>query len=196
LSRYHARLRRSHPQHLPRKDHRVHRRFALITVLGVLCFGAFSRVVFAAGLSAPPNKKPPSTTTSTTTTSTTTTTTTTRPAPPPPSSPPPSGGGGTRTPVSCGPPDAKHDVAPAIGSTNKYQAGEGGSADVTRSAQTELKVGNVTPSPGWTDIVFTPSGQNVRVKYTEGANPHHYVHLVVSLNNAGTEIHVRVTSCK
>jgi hypothetical protein len=83
-----------------------------------------------------------------------------------------------------------------MGSTNKYQAGAGGVADVTRSGQAELKVAGVTPTAGWTDIVFTPTGQDVRVKYTDGANPHHYVRLVVSLNNAGTEIHVRVTTCQ
>jgi hypothetical protein len=90
----------------------------------------------------------------------------------------------------------KHDVAPPMNSTNKYQAGEGGTADVTRTGQAELKVAGATPSPGWNHIVFTPSGQNVRVKFSDGSNPRHYVRLVVTLNNSGTEIHVRVTSCR
>jgi hypothetical protein len=57
-------------------------------------------------------------------------------------------------------------------------------------------VAGTTPTPGWSDIVFTASGQSVHVKFIDGANPRHYVRLVVTLNNAGTEIHVRVITCK
>jgi len=166
-----------------------------------VAFGAVSGVLFLTGLSqavsaAPPSpskggKTPPPQ--ATTTTMAPTTTTTSPPPPPPPSAPPPHA---PRTPEQCSAPDAKHDVAPAVGSTNKYQAGPGGAADITHSGQAELKVANVSPAPGWSDIVFTPSGQSVRVKYTDGSNPHHYVRLVVTLNNSGTEIHVRTTTCQ
>lgn len=81
-------------------------------------------------------------------------------------------------------------------SSNKYQAGPGGSADVIRTGQAELKVANVAPSSGWSFIVFTPVGQSVRVKYTDGSNPRHFVRQVVTLNNSGTEIHIRLTTCQ
>jgi hypothetical protein len=172
------------------------RRVAFSAVAGVLFLTGLSQAVSA----APPSpskggKTPPPQATTTTTMAPTTTTTAPPPPPPPPSSPPPPGHP-PRTPEQCSAPDAKHDVAPPVGSTNKYQAAPGGAADITHSGQAELKVGNVTPSPGWTDIVFTPSGQSVRVKYTDGSNPHHYVRLVVTLNNSGTEIHVRTTTCQ
>jgi hypothetical protein len=177
----------------------VPRRFAFSAVSGILILTAVAPAVLA----APPSpskggpKTPPSSATTTTTMAPTTTTTAPPPPPPPPpSSPPPASPPPNRTPVSCSAPDAKHDVAPPMGSTSKYQAGPGGSADITRTAQAELKVAGVTPSPGWTHIVFTATGQNVRVKYTDGANPRHYVRQVVSLNNSGTEIHVRLTTCQ
>ena len=187
----------------------MHRRFPLIVALGVVFLTTITRGVLAAGPSPDPSKSPPKSPT-TTTSSTATTTTTTAPPPPPsspppsqpsqpppsqPSQPPPNQPPPNKTPTSCTP-NAKHEVAPKVGSTTNYKAGEGGSADINRTGQTELQVTSATPSPGWSNIIFTPSGQSVRVKYTDNNNPRHFVRLVISLNNAGTEIHVRTTTCQ
>jgi hypothetical protein len=176
----------------------MHRRFPLIVALGVVFLTTITRGVLAAGSPQDPSKSPPKsppTTASTTTTTTAPPQQQPPPQQPPPQQPPPNQPPPNKTPTSCSP-AAKHEAAPKVGSTTNYKAGEGGSADVNRTGPTQLQVTSATPSPGWSHIVFTASGQSVRVKYTDNNNPRHFVRLVISLNNSGTEIHVRTTTCQ
>jgi hypothetical protein len=182
----------------------MHRRFPLIVALGVVFLTTITHGVLAAGPSPDPSKSPPKSppTTASTTTTTTSPPPQQQPPPqqpppqqPPPQQPPPNQPPPNKTPTSCSP-NAKHEAAPKIGSTTNYKAGEGGSADINRTGPTQLQVTAATASPGWSNIVFTPSGQSVRVKYTDNNNPRHFVRLVISLNNSGTEIHVRTTTCQ
>jgi hypothetical protein len=129
-------------------------------------------VIVAAGSSAPA-ETPASTTTSATSTT-----------------PPPSGYSD-----SCA---VERDVAPApgIGTATAYDAADAGSAKITRTDQTELEVTEVSPKSGWEGSETVAKGQGVKVKFITTEAPHTRVHLAVTLNNSGTEVHIRTMTCE
>jgi hypothetical protein len=139
--------------------------------LGTLVLASMA-VIVAAGSSAPA-ETPASTTTSATSTT-----------------PPPSGYSD-----SCA---VERDVAPApgIGTATAYDAADAGSAKITRTDQTELEVTEVTPKSGWTGTETVAKGQGVKVKFISDDTPKTRVHLAVTLNNSGTEVHIRTMTCE
>lgn len=153
---------------------------SIVLLVGGLLGLAFISPVFAAGKSSSsPAQSPPPPSSSTTSS--------TPPTPPTYAEPPDSS--------NCTP-EATHAPAPAEGASESYPAGDGGSVEVGRTSATDLEVAQVSPSPGWTEEVTTPSGPRVKVKFTEDANPDSIVRFAAALNDSGTEIHIRVTSCQ
>jgi hypothetical protein len=93
--------------------------------------------------------------------------------------------------------DITRDAAPApgIGSTTPYEAGEAGTAKVVRTDQVELEVESVEANEGWKGTETVGSGQGVKVRFITDSEPRTRVHLAVTLNNSGTEVHTRVMTC-
>jgi hypothetical protein len=150
--------------------------------LGALALSSVA-VIFAAGSSAPA-ASPPSTTTSSSEES--------EESSQPPSSTPPDSSSGYS--ANC---ETERDAAPApgVGTTTPYQAGEAGSVKVIRTDQVELEVDSVEANPGWKGTETVGSGQGVKVKFMTDEEPRTRIHLAVTLNNSGTEIHTRLLTC-
>jgi hypothetical protein len=104
--------------------------------------------------------------------------------------------GGQRSTSVCDPPETKQDPAPQMGdAAMTYDAGEAGTVDVERLSDTELRVAGAAANDGWTEQVATPSGPRITVKFTrQGASPS-LIRFAASMDQKGTMIHVRVTSC-
>jgi hypothetical protein len=108
----------------------------------------------------------------------------------------PSSGGGQRSTSVCDPPVTNQSAAPQMGDApQSYEAGEAGSVDVERLSDTELRVAKATPSDGWTEQVATPSGPRITVKFTRQGQSPSLIRFAASMDQKGTMIHVRVTSC-
>jgi hypothetical protein len=144
--------------------------------LGALALSSVA-VILVAGSSAPaaaPDEKP---------------TTTTSAAP---SSTPPATSSGYS--ANC---EVTRDASPApgIGTSTPYEAGEAGTVKVIRTDQVELEVDSIEPSDGWTGTETVGNGQGIKVKFMTESEPRTRVHLAVTLNNSGTEVHTRVMNC-
>jgi hypothetical protein len=96
--------------------------------------------------------------------------------------------------ASC---EVTRDAAPApgIGTTTPYEAGEAGTAKVIRTDQVELEVESVEANEGWTGTETVGNGQGVKVRFLTDSEPRTRVHLAVTLNNSGTEVHTRLMTC-
>lgn len=142
--------------------------------LGALALSSVA-VIFAAGSSAPA-AAPETTTTSSSE---------------PPSSTPPNSSGYS---ANC---QTERDAAPApgIGSTTPYEAGEAGTVKVIRTDQVELEVDSIEANEGWKGTETVGSGQGVKVRFLTDSEPRTRIHLAVTLNNSGTEVHTRVMTC-
>lgn len=142
--------------------------------LGALALSSVA-VIFAAGSSAPA-AAPETTTTSSSK---------------PPSSTPPTSSGYS---ANC---QTERDAAPApgIGTTTPYEAGEAGTVKVIRTDQVELEVDSIEANEGWKGTETVGNGQGVKVRFLTDSEPHSRVHLAVTLNNSGTEVHTRVMTC-
>ena len=142
--------------------------------LGALALSSVA-VIFAAGSSAPA-AAPETTTTSSSE---------------PPSSTPPTSSGYS---ANC---QTERDAAPApgIGSTTPYEAGEAGTVKVIRTDQVELEVDSIEANEGWKGTETVGNGQGVKVRFLTDSEPRTRIHLAVTLNNSGTEIHTRVMTC-
>lgn len=151
----------------------------LVLMVGGLLGLALISPVFAAGRSSPAQSPPPPSSSTTSSTSST---------PPPYTDPPPGS-------TNCTP-DTSHAPAPAEGASESYPAGDAGSVEVARTSATDLEVAQASPNSGWTEEVTTPSGPRVKVKFSEDANPDSIVRFAAALNDSGTEIHIRVTTCQ
>jgi hypothetical protein len=76
-----------------------------------------------------------------------------------------------------------------------HESGEAGSVDIERLSATELRVVKATPKDGWTEQVAAPSGPRVTVKFTRQGQSPSLIRFAASMDQKGTMIHVRVTSC-
>jgi hypothetical protein len=107
-----------------------------------------------------------------------------------------SGSGGQRSSSVCDPPQTEQGPAPQVGDApQSHEAGEAGSVQVERLSDTELRVASATPNDGWTEQVATPSGPRVTVKFTRQGQSPSLMRFAASMDQKGTMIHVRVTSC-
>lgn len=106
------------------------------------------------------------------------------------------GSGGQRSTSVCDPPATEKGPAPQTGDAPQtHEAGEAGSVDVERLSETELRVVNATANDGWTEQVATPSGPRVTVKFTRQGESPTLIRFAASMDQRGTMIHTRVTSC-
>ena len=106
----------------------------------------------------------------------------------------PRSGSGSST--DCGQPDTVHSPAPQVGDDPQaHEAGEAGTVEVERLSQTELRIAKATPNDGWTHQVTAPSGPRVNVRFTRPGQSPSLIRFAASMDQAGQEIHVRVTTC-
>ena len=66
---------------------------------------------------------------------------------------------------------------------------------MARASASDLKVANVTANAGWTYKVVSPSGPRISVRFINQADPSSAVHFAAQMDQAGRDIHVRVTTC-
>jgi hypothetical protein len=105
-------------------------------------------------------------------------------------------GGGQRSSSVCDPPETNKGPAPQMGDTAQtHEAGEAGAVDVERLSDTELRIAGATANDGWTEQVATPSGPRVTVKFTRQGQSPSLIRFAATMDQRGTMIHVRVTSC-
>ena len=105
-------------------------------------------------------------------------------------------GSGGRSSSVCDPPEINKGPAPQMGETPQtHEAGEAGSVDVERLSQTELRIVGAAANDGWTEQVATPSGPRVTVKFTRQGQSPTLIRFAASMDQRGTMIHTRVTSC-
>jgi hypothetical protein len=93
-------------------------------------------------------------------------------------------------------PETNHAPAPEVGATESYPAGDAGSVDIKRSSASDLEVAKVNPNPEWTPETTAQTGPRVKVRFTNNADPNSIVRFAAQMDQAGTEIHIRVTSCQ
>jgi hypothetical protein len=106
----------------------------------------------------------------------------------------PRSGSGSST--DCGQPDTAHSPAPQVGDDPQaHEAGEAGTVEVERLSQTELRIAKATANDGWTHQVTAPSGPRVNVRFTRPGQSPSLIRFAASMDQAGQEIHVRVTTC-
>jgi hypothetical protein len=104
--------------------------------------------------------------------------------------------GGQRSSSVCDPPQTDKGPAPQMGdAAQTHEAGEAGSVDVERLSDTELRIVGATANDGWTEQVATPSGPRVTVKFTRQGQSPSLIRFAATMDQRGTMIHVRVTSC-
>jgi cytoskeletal protein RodZ len=107
---------------------------------------------------------------------------------------PRSGSGSTST--NCAPPETDRSPAPQVGEpAQTHQAGEAGEVEVERLSETELRIANATPNDGWTHTVTSPSGPRVNVRFNRSGQSPSLIRFAASMDQAGQELHIRVTSC-
>ncbi|HKY77850.1 MAG TPA: hypothetical protein VJS45_17080 [Acidimicrobiia bacterium] len=105
-------------------------------------------------------------------------------------------GGGQRSSSVCDQPETNKGPAPQMGDAPQtHEAGEAGNVDVERLSETELRIAGATANDGWTEQVATPSGPRVTVKFTRQGQSPSLMRFAATMDQRGTMIHVRVTSC-
>ena len=107
-----------------------------------------------------------------------------------------SGSGGGSSSATCDPPVTDRGPAPQVGEpAQTYEAGEAGTVDVERLSDSELRIAGASPNDGWTEEVRGASGPRVNVRFTRQGQSPSLIRFAASMDQKGTEIHVRVTSC-
>ena len=107
-----------------------------------------------------------------------------------------SGSGDRTSSTSCDPPVTDRGPAPQVGeAAQTHEAGEAGTVDVERLSDTELRIAGASPNDGWTEEVRVPSGARVNVRFTRQGQSPSLIRFAASMDQKGTEIHIRVTSC-
>jgi hypothetical protein len=107
---------------------------------------------------------------------------------------PSSGSGSTST--NCAPPETDRSPAPQVGEpAQSHSAGEAGEVEVERLSETELRIASATPKDGWTHTVTSPSGPRVNVRFNRSGESPSLIRFAASMDQAGQELHIRVTSC-
>lgn len=107
---------------------------------------------------------------------------------------PRSGSGSTS--ANCAPPETDRSPAPQVGEgAQSHKAGEAGEVEVERLSETELRIANATPNDGWTHTVTSPSGPRVNVRFNRSGQSPSLIRFAASMDQAGQELHIRVTTC-
>jgi hypothetical protein len=108
----------------------------------------------------------------------------------------PGAGSGHTSSTTCNPPETNQGPAPQMGEpAQTHEAGPAGTVDVERLSDTELRVAKATPNDGWVEQVSAPSGPRVTVKFTRQGQSPTLIRFAASMDQKGTMIHIRVTSC-
>lgn len=149
----------------------MHRRSVVLLAGGLLGLVVTSPIFFGGSSSAEPPSSPTSTTTATSSSA----------APP--------------SQEACAP-ETSHSPAPEVGATASYPAGDAGSVDIKRSSATDLEVVEAKPNSGWTPETTAPTGPRVKVRFTNDTDPNTLVRFAAQMDQGGTEIHIRVTTCQ
>ena len=106
------------------------------------------------------------------------------------------GAGGHTSSTTCNAPVTDQGPAPQMGEpAQTHDADPAGTVDVERLSETELRVAKATPNDGWTEQVAAPSGPRITVKFTRQGQSPSLIRFAASMDQKGTMIHVRVTSC-
>ena len=107
-----------------------------------------------------------------------------------------SGSGERTSSTTCDPPVTDRGPAPQVGeAAQTHEAGEAGTVDVERLSDSELRIAGASPNDGWTEEVKVPSGPRVNVRFTRQGQSPSLIRFAASMDQKGTEIHIRVTSC-
>lgn len=107
---------------------------------------------------------------------------------------PRSGSGSTS--ANCAPPETDRSPAPQVGEgAQSHKAGEAGEVEVERLSETELRIASATPNDGWTHTVTSPSGPRVNVRFNRSGQSPSLIRFAASMDQAGQELHIRVTTC-
>jgi hypothetical protein len=106
------------------------------------------------------------------------------------------GPGSGSSSANCDVPETDRSPAPQVGDAPvAQQAGEAGEVEIERMSETELRVVNVAPNDDWTHEVKSPSGPRVNVRFTRSGQSPSLVRFAASMDQAGQELHIRVTNC-
>lgn len=106
------------------------------------------------------------------------------------------GSGSGSSSDDCRPPETDRGPAPQMGDPpSTQQAGEAGEVEIERLSENDLRVADVTPADGWTHEVRSPSGPRVNVRFTRSGQSPSLIRFAASMDEAGQELHIRVTSC-
>lgn len=105
-------------------------------------------------------------------------------------------GSGQTSSTTCDAPVTDRGPAPQVGDpAQTHEAGEAGSVEVERLSDTELRVVGASPNDGWQEQVKVPSGPRVTVRFDRSGQSPSLVRFAASMDERGTMIHIRVTSC-
>ena len=108
----------------------------------------------------------------------------------------PGSGAGHTSSTTCNPPETNQGPAPQMGEpAQTHEAGPAGTVDVERLSETELRIAKATPNDGWVEQVSAPSGPRVTVKFTRQGQSPTLIRFAASMDQKGSMIHIRVTSC-
>lgn len=106
------------------------------------------------------------------------------------------GSGSGSSSANCAPPKTDRAPAPQEGDPPvAHPAGEAGEVEVERLSSTELRIANATPNEGWTHTVTSPSGPRVNVRFTRPGRSPSLIRFAASMDQAGQQLHIRVTAC-
>ncbi len=105
-------------------------------------------------------------------------------------------GSGQTSSTTCDAPVTDRGPAPQVGDAPQtHEAGEAGSVEVERLSDTELRVVGASPNDGWQEQVKVPSGPRVTVRFDRSGQSPSLIRFAASMDERGTMIHIRVTSC-
>jgi hypothetical protein len=106
------------------------------------------------------------------------------------------GSGSGSSSANCNPPETDRGPAPQVGEAPvTQQAGEAGEVEIERLSETELRIADATPNDDWVHEVTSPSGPRVKVRFTRQGESPSLIRFAASMDQAGQELHIRVTSC-
>jgi hypothetical protein len=185
------------------------RRRSIVLLAGGVLAVALTPPVFGAGESTTPppggSAAPTTTTTAPYTSATSATTATTAPSSSATTATTaPAGAGMTTTttapdaaadsPAPSGDcPGTVHSAAPAEGESEIFPAGDAGEVEVARVSPTELEIVAAVASDGWTAEITVPRAPRVKARFTDNANSSSKVRFAAQMDEAGQEIHIRVS---
>ncbi len=177
-----------------------------VTILASVLFAlVMASPVIAKGASDDPQPSPSegSTTSSSSTSSSTSTTATTATTATTTSTTGPSSPSTTATTApsssssTCQPAETLHESAPKDGESAVYEAGDAGTVEISRMSPTDLQIVSTKANDGWIAEITADQGPRVKVLFAkdDGTGSTAKTRFAAAMDQAGEEIHVRVTSC-